>query len=214
MNRIALLAAVTAAGLALTGCSSSPSNTTSSTRTGHSSMAPSMTTPARSASAPAGPAASRRNNTADVTFATDMIPHHQQAIEMSTLAASRATNSTVKSLAAAIKSAQDPEVATMTGWLKRWGRPMPSSMSGMDMAGGTAMMSPADMAKLGKATGAAFDRMWVKMMIAHHQGAVTAARTELARGANADAKQLAQSIVTSQTAQILQLKALLTTLPS
>ncbi len=76
------------------------------------------------------------------------------------------------------------------------------------------MMSDVDMTSLSKATGAAFDRMWVSMMIRHHQGAVTMATAEQSTGQNPDAKKLAQSIITSQTAQITQLTVLLSTLPS
>ena len=87
-------------------------------------------------------------------------------------------------------------------------------MNGMTGMSHTGMMSDADMASLGKATGAAFDRMWVTMMITHHQGAVTMSQTELKSGQYGAAKTLAQSIITSQTAQIGQLKTLLTQLPA
>jgi uncharacterized protein (DUF305 family) len=75
------------------------------------------------------------------------------------------------------------------------------------------MMSDADVTSLGNASGATFDRMWVTMMIQHHQGAVTMAKTEQTTGQNPDAKALAQSIITSQSAQITQLSSLLATLP-
>lgn len=84
-------------------------------------------------------------------------------------------------------------------------------MGQMSMPG---MMSDADMAGLDKASGAAFDRMWVQMMTTHHQGALTMAHTELAGGQNPEAKALAQSIITNQTQQIQQLKTLLSALPA
>jgi uncharacterized protein (DUF305 family) len=157
------------------------------------------------------------HNAADIAFATEMIPHHGQAVQMADMALAQATNAGVKTLARAIKAAQDPEIVEMSGWLAGWQQPVPSSsstssMGGMDHAG-TGMMSDADMTSLGNATGAAFDRMWVSMMIRHHQGAVSKATTEQATGQNPDAKKLAQSIITSQTAQITQLTALLGTLP-
>ena len=157
------------------------------------------------------PSASTRtqvHNAADVAFASDMIPHHAQAVEMADLALATATDAQVRSLATAIKGAQDPEIATMTGWLKEWGSPVPATGSahmggsghgGMTMTG---MMSEDEMASLEHATGADFDRMWVEMMTRHHEGAVAMARTEVGSGQSGDAKALAQRIITGQSAEI------------
>lgn len=165
-----------------------------------------------------GAPASGPHNQADVRFATDMIPHHSQAVAMAEMAATKATNSQVKMLAADIKAAQDPEMTQMAGWLTGWGQPVPGSwISGVDhnsMSSGMGMMSDGDMSTLDVASGAGFDRMWVEMMVQHHTGAVEMAKTELSGGQNTDAKTLAQSIVTSQTAQITQLQAVLSTLPT
>lgn len=81
------------------------------------------------ASAPANEAF----NAADVAFATDMIPHHQQALEMAQVAETRASNTQVKDIAGRIRQAQDPEIATMAGWLREWGQPVPSSSPGMGL---------------------------------------------------------------------------------
>ena len=76
---------------------------------------------ASSSSAPAAPSASAQPsatfNDADVMFAQMMIPHHEQAVEMADLAATRASDPEVKELATKIKAAQDPEIQTMKGWL-------------------------------------------------------------------------------------------------
>ena len=201
-----LLSAATATTLVLAGCSSSGSDSASGTTNS-------------SAASPTGTPASGPHNAADVTFATDMIPHHSQAVEMADMALKQATSAEVKSLATQIKGAQDPEIQTMSGWLAGWGAPVPASsmdMGGMDhsMGSGTGMMTDAQMTELGNASGAAFDRMWVSMMIEHHTGALDMAKTELADGQNADAKALAQSITDSQTAEISTMNQLLTTLPS
>ncbi|WP_200213696.1 DUF305 domain-containing protein [Micromonospora coerulea] len=144
--------------------------------------------------------------TADVTFAQLMIPHHQQAVEMAGLADTRAADPELKKLAGQIRAAQAPEIATMTGWLTAWGRPTPSAGAGHGMPGMAhgmpGMMSAADMAKLTAATGADFDRQFLTMMIAHHEGAITMAKDELAEGVNPDAKALAQQIVAAQQAEI------------
>lgn len=141
-------------------------------------------------------------NDADVSFAQGMIPHHQQAIEMAKLAATRASDADVKKLAEQIETAQSPEITTMTGWLTAWGKPTAApSMGNMDM-GDTGMMSDADMTELKAASGTAFDKQFLTMMIAHHQGAITMAKDELAKGSNSDAKTLAQKIITTQQAEI------------
>jgi uncharacterized protein (DUF305 family) len=149
-------------------------------------------------------AAEATQNDADVAFAQMMIPHHRQAVDMATLAETRASDPQVKQLA--IKAAQDPEIATMTGWLTTWGKPTtaPSSMPGMDMGHGLmpGMMSDADMAQLQAAAGKDFDRQFCTMMIAHHQGAIQMARQEQTAGVNPDAKALAERIATSQQGEI------------
>ena len=161
------------------------------------------------ASAPAGAAAF---NDADVMFAQMMVPHHRGAVEMADLAATRASDAEVKSLAAKVKTAQQPEIDTMTGWLSAWGQPVPEpGMSMPSMAHGAmpGAMAPADMAKLEAATGAAFDKQFLTMMIAHHEGAVTMAQDETKDGSNGDAKALAQKIITDQQAEITTMKAIL-----
>jgi uncharacterized protein (DUF305 family) len=150
-------------------------------------------------------------NDTDVTFAQEMIPHHEQAIQMAKLASSRAASDEVKQLAAAIEAAQDPEIQAMTGWLQSWGEEVPEDMNStghgdMDMPG---MMSDADMEELEQATDVGFDRMFLQMMIKHHQGAIEMARTEQANGRNPDAVALAKQIETAQTAEIATMQQLL-----
>lgn len=141
----------------------------------------------------------------DVTFAQMMIPHHRQATTMADLAATRASSSEVKRLATQIKNAQQPEIEKMTGWLKDWGAST-SPPGGMHTPG---MMSEQDMKKLEALSGRSFDKMFLQMMIKHHKGAVTMAKTEQEQGANPDAKALASSIVASQSAEITRMQNLL-----
>ena len=146
------------------------------------------------------------HNDADVAFAQGMIPHHEQAIEMSDLALMQATNTDVKSLAQRIKDAQGPEVDQMKRWLQQWGRPVSGGHAGHM---GSGMLSHGEMTELMKASGRAFDRMFLQGMIRHHEGAVTMAQEELQKGQHAEAKQLAQRIVDSQRAEINEMQALL-----
>ncbi|GAA0306075.1 DUF305 domain-containing protein [Kineococcus aurantiacus] len=199
----------------------------------HSSMASessessesSTTSPSPSAGAAGGVDAEHDDQ--DVAFAQMMIVHHQGALEMAQLATTRASSQEVKDLAAGISAAQEPEMEAMSSWLAAWGAPAtaaPSTggmdgMEGMDHSstGGSAsgmpgMMTEEQMTRLQDATGADFDRMFLQMMVEHHTGAVQMARTEQEQGSNPQALELADSIVTSQTAEIQRMEQLLTTL--
>ena len=149
-------------------------------------------------------------NQQDTTFASNMIQHHGQAVQMADLVASRSTDQKVIDLAAKIKAAQSPEIATMNSWLKSWGMPEVEDMSGMDMGGSMpGMMSAADLADLAAAKGAEFDRMFLTMMVAHHEGAITMAKEQVTKGKNADAKALAGKVVADQSAEIAQIRGML-----
>lgn len=144
----------------------------------------------------------------DVMFAQMMIPHHEQAVQMSELALDNPTASPqVQALATQIKAAQGPEIELMQGWLKTWGAP---ATAGPEHAGHSAgMMSEADLTTLRAATGAAFDTQWLTMMIDHHKGAVTMAQQVLATTNSQDVRTLAQAIVTSQQAEITTMQGML-----
>jgi uncharacterized protein (DUF305 family) len=163
-----------------------------------------------SSSPPANTTESEHND-ADVSFLQQMIPHHQQAIDMAKLVDGRTTTAAVVDLAGKVQKAQDPEIEQMTAWLKEWGEDTAAdhSMPGMDH-GMPGMMSDEQMAQLEQATGAAFDQLWVTLMIAHHQGAIDMANAELADGANDDVKALAKRISTAQEAEIRQMQDLTT----
>jgi uncharacterized protein (DUF305 family) len=148
------------------------------------------------------------HNDQDVIFAQQMIPHHQQAIEMADLAASRATTPEVKQLATKIKSSQEAEIKEMARWLQSW-RAAATPGGETHTGHGPGMMSPQDMKKLEGLSGAQFDKTFLTMMIKHHKGAVEMAKTELAKGKSGAAKALAGKIVASQTAQIITMTALL-----
>jgi len=166
--------------------------------------------------------ASAGQNAADVTFATNMIPHHAQAIEMADVALAQARSPEVVDLATAIKQAQQPEIDTMTGWLEAWKEPVPDteSWSGMDhgmsgdggmsgMDGMQGLMSAADLRRLSATTGRAFDSMWLSMMVQHHEGAIAMARTEIAEGTFGGATSLARDIINAQRAEIRTMNRLL-----
>uniref|UniRef100_A0AAU2VE28 DUF305 domain-containing protein n=1 Tax=Streptomyces sp. NBC_00003 TaxID=2903608 RepID=A0AAU2VE28_9ACTN len=204
---LAAAGTVAALALALAACGSSDSSKPDGSATPAMNHGPSNST-SSGTSSPGG-----AFNDADVTFAQQMIPHHQQAIEMARLADGRAADAEVKSLATAIEKAQDPEINTMNGWLKSWGKPLPSASSPMgDMpgmnhgsSGMAGMMSDRDMNDLKSAKGKAFDKKFAQLMIGHHQGAVTMAKGEQKNGSNPDAKRLAGNVIAAQNAEIEQM---------
>ena len=151
-------------------------------------------------------------NAADVEFAQGMIAHHEQAIEMADIALDPDIGASpeVIDLATRIKGAQDPEVELMTGWLKAAGLPvaMDDSM-GHDMSSMDGMMTAEQMDAMAGSTGLEFDKMWLEMMIAHHEGAVSQSETVKAKGADAAVLALADQIITAQRAEIIEMQALL-----
>ena len=149
-------------------------------------------------------------NDPDIAFVTQMIPHHQQAVEMADIVLGKTgVDPRVVDLATQIKAAQGPEITTMTSWLKSWGQPSPEPMDGMAMNG---MMSPDDMNALTTAAGADSSKLFLQQMIQHHQGAIDMANEELSTGKNADALALAKTIADAQTAEIAKMNEILATL--
>jgi uncharacterized protein (DUF305 family) len=173
---------------------------------------------------PAAPTPAMDHNDADVTFAQKMIPHHQQALTMATMAMEdrAGASAEVKALATRISAAQTPEIEMMQGWLDHWAVPMsgtsdphamgasaPASTAMAGMGGVDGMMSDDDMHAMSMATGPAFDTMWLTGMIAHHQGAIAMATTEQQTGENPDAIALAGSIATGQATEVTEMQQLL-----
>lgn len=200
-KHLAIAALVVAGTLALAACGDSDDS--GNGMSGMDSSTPSST-PSSSQAVSSG------FNDVDVEFATDMIPHHRQAVEMAELAETRADSAEVKHLAVQIMNAQDPEIQTMSGWLTEWGKPVPEDTAGMDMAGSMpGMMSSDDMSKLMSASGAEFDQMFLTMMIEHHQGAIEMAGTEQRAGTSTDAIALAEQIAAAQADEIATMQRLL-----
>ncbi|MET8508329.1 DUF305 domain-containing protein [Streptomyces sp. NPDC004787] len=198
---LTVAAATLVAGLTLTGCGDDSSGTPATT-------SPTNTT----APATVEPGA---HNRADVDFAQQMIPHHRQAIAMSQMAESHAATRSVKELADQIEKAQEPEIRTMTGWLQAWGEQVPEGMYGMHDTDGMdgmddgGMMGRQQMMDLDHASSRNFDSMFLTMMIQHHEGAVTMAKAEQQNGAYGPAKDLADQIIKTQTAEITHMRDIL-----
>lgn len=195
MNMKIAAAVLLAGALVLVGCASpAPSDHSSMTGMDHGSS-----------SAPASDA-----NEADVMFASMMIGHHQQAIEMSDLVLGKDdVDERVVDLAERIKDAQAPEIEQMQGWLDDWGVDA-ADAGGMEHGDG--MMSEDDMAALEKAPGGEASRLFLEQMIVHHEGAIEMAEAQIADGENADAVALAEDIVSAQSDEIAEMKEILASL--
>ena len=155
--------------------------------------------------------ASSQANAADQMFVMMMIPHHEQAIEMSDVVLAKDDiDPRVLDLAQRIKDAQAPEIAQMEAWLDDWGMGHDGMGGGMDHGDG--MMSEDDMEELDAATGADASRLWLQQMIEHHEGAVEMAEDEVEDGQHPDVVALAQQMADAQTTEIAEMEQLLTEL--
>jgi uncharacterized protein (DUF305 family) len=198
MKRAFALLCVPVAAFGLAACGGKQYET--ATMPGHSST---------DVSSSASASASSQHNDADLSFAQTMIGHQQQAVEMAKLAPVHASMPEVKNVASSIEGAQGPEIATMSGWLKTWGVATPTMSGRVPMNPGEGTLGQAEMNRLASISGTDFDKTFLEMMIKHHQGAISMAKTEQAQGQFADAKALAEHIVTSQTDEITKMKSLL-----
>jgi uncharacterized protein (DUF305 family) len=166
---------------------------------------------------------------ADVHFMTGMIGHHAQALVMSAMAPTHGASPAVQRLAARIINAQRDEIATMERWLGDRGQPVPevhiegttlmvhgARGHAMDHASMPGMLSPAQIAELDAARGAAFDRLFLTYMIQHHGGAVVMVDDLFASdGAaqHADTFKLASDIQVDQRTEIARMQRMLDALP-
>ncbi|GGK87856.1 DUF305 domain-containing protein [Sphaerisporangium melleum] len=146
---------------------------------------------------------------ADVRFTERMVPHHRQALEMAGLAPSRAADPGVRGLAERISVAQRPEIEVMTRWLRALGRAPADGHDGRGAGGeGYGMASLAEMNALRSARGTAFDALFLRLMIRHHEGAVKMAGEELAGGTDQILRKLAQDMASGQRVEILRMRRL------
>jgi uncharacterized protein (DUF305 family) len=194
----ALIALAAGLSLTLTGCSD-----------GDDDASPRPTIPS-----------SAEFNDADVAFATEMIPHHAQALLMVDMTRGRTLDPEFEALTEQILAAQAPEIELMTDWLEDWDQPVPETQRdhmhadgdsgmGMDSDDMPGMMSDDDLTELDGVHGSGFEDMWLRMMIEHHEGAIEMARDEQRDGEYPATLDLAESIESSQTKEIEQMESML-----
>jgi uncharacterized protein (DUF305 family) len=211
MHAAALLAA-----LATVGCSSATKQASATPQPAQASGGPresTITTPPP--------------NVADVRFVTGMIPHHAQAVLIAGWAQSHGARLDVLALCQRIVVGQTDEIALMSYWLKEHGQPVPDpksmkmsmKMDGMDMDHGMlmpGMLSDEQLAELDKARGPDFDRLFLKDMIGHHEGAITMVNELLAStGAAQDdvIYRMSSDVYADQTTEIERMGKMLAATP-
>jgi uncharacterized protein (DUF305 family) len=145
-------------------------------------------------------------NSVDATFVRMMIVHHGQAITMADLAAGRAGGDGVRALAARISAAQKPEIGVLKAWLQA--RKLAESNPGHDHSTMPGMQSDADVAALTAARGADFDRRFVAMMTAHHEGAIQMAGDVLVGGTDQSLNEIANEMAVEQSSEIARMRQL------
>ncbi|MEV6950666.1 DUF305 domain-containing protein [Streptomyces sp. NPDC051183] len=158
-------------------------------------------------------------NTADQTYVRNMVEHHRQALEMSALAPERASAEGVRRVAERISAAQRPEIGAMEKWLGLHPAPTPGSATPGSATGGTAtgghdhgampgMATRAQLDELAAARGPEFDRLFLRLMITHHEGALKMAGEALAGGNNVAVEEMANEVVATQSAEIHRMRAM------
>jgi len=218
--RASMVAAMALATLATSACTPArapaapPAPTTAAT----------SPAPAASPVSAASPVPARAPNEADVNFVTGMIGHHAQALVMAGWAPSHGASASVRVLCERIINEQRDEIALMQTWLRDRGLPvaeakpgpMRMKMNGMEhdmlMPG---MLTEDQMKELDAARGAEFDRLFLKYMIQHHQGAVTMVQELFDTNGAAQEQsvyKLASDVSADQTSEITRMKKMLASL--
>lgn len=182
------------------------------------------TTPEVAASPVPPPASDPIHTEADVAFMENMIGHHAQAVRIARWAPTHGASPAVLRLAERIVVGQQDEIAMMQRWLRDHAEPVPDPYSDAAAAAAMAhaghmpgMLSAADLARLDAARGTAFDRLFLTLMIRHHQGAVTMVNELFAsQGAGEDDTvfRLASDVQADQTVEIRRMQSMLAALPT
>ena len=159
-------------------------------------------------------------------FARDMQAHHGQAVEMALLIRDRSTDPAIGQLALDIMLTQQQQQGQMYGWLSSWGLQQSSSAAPMgwmsqDHGSGHMMTEGAEqpvmpgmatdeqIARLTAAGGVEAERVFLELMVRHHEGGVQMAEAAVDRTARPEVQRLAEAIITSQTAEVVALQDLL-----
>jgi uncharacterized protein (DUF305 family) len=158
---------------------------------------------------------------ADAGFARDMQTHHHQAVEMAFIVRDRSTDPAVRTLAYDIATSQQQQAGQMYGWLVQWGLPQTGPGAPMAWVGGEhaahveagepmpGLATAAQLDELRAARGVDADRIFLRLMIAHHRGGVEMADAALAEARTPEVRTLAGAIAKAQTSEITLMEGML-----
>lgn len=232
---LALTGLTLAAALAVTGCGITDTDDTpaASSASGHAQHE-SASGPAQDASASGAPTGGARDGSAssaasseasstaaaepiseehgpaDVMFAQMMIPHHEQALEMSRIVLGKEDlPEDVRTLAEQIEAVQGPEIARMQDMLATWGVTDAQPMDHSGHGGMAGMLSEEQLQDLRDAEGPEAARLFLEGMVDHHEGAVEMAQQHLENGVNPQARALSEDVVAVQEREIAQMEDML-----
>ena len=166
------------------------------------------------------------DTSAEAGFARDMGDHHQQAVDMAFIIRDKSTDRAIRNIAFDVINTQATQRGMVMGWLQQWSLPQTTSrpalvwmnggtvhesMSSMAMSGGMmpGMASPGEIDKLRNLTGKEADILFMQLMIRHHTGGISMAKGLLERSGREEVRNLAQTIVEGQQAEIDLLKQML-----
>jgi uncharacterized protein (DUF305 family) len=150
----------------------------------------------------------------DIAFAQNMIPHHEQALELSAMALAGDASAEVTALAEEIQAAQDPEIILMRKWLRDWNaEELPHSGGPGDESDGhehdmPGMATGEQLLALAEAKGKEFDALWLDLMVAHHEGAIEMAEQVAGTTEDLEVRALADAIISAQAQEIDRMQEL------
>lgn len=221
LTTLALASALALAGCAAGGGEEETTGAASETAATPAAAGAGSTDTATAAPSGSAEEISEEHNDADVMFAQMMIPHHQQAVQMSEIMLAKDNlDPQIQQLAQKIVAAQGPEIEQLQAMLETWGEPTSmesGGMEGMDHgstgsasgSGMEGMMTEEDMGQLEAAEGDEAARLFLTQMTEHHRGAIDMAQEEVANGQNRQAIAMAQKVVKDQEAEIQEMNTLL-----
>lgn len=169
------------------------------------------------------------DSSAEAGFARDMSVHHNQAVEMSFIIRDSSVDKDIRLFAFDVINTQSVQIGMMSGWLQEWGLPQTSIQPALEWTGETAqhdssganhqssaaaqsmpgMATPEDIDRLRGLSGAAAELLYLNLMIKHHQGGISMAESALRLAKNTNVRNLAQSILNGQQAEIEYMQSLL-----
>lgn len=150
-------------------------------------------------------------NEVDTHFIAMMTPHHVQAVEMSDIVlADPDVSAETRDVAQRIKDGQQLEIDQMLDWADQWQMEDDMAMHSQHIANG--MLGPDDMAQLTQLNGAESEKLFLDLMIFHHEGAIAMTQDQVDGGGFAPLSELAQEMITVQTAEVVEMNEILTNL--